>query len=234
MDIDITEHAPSAPDTSTSTAISRIQLEVVSDVICPWCYIGKHRLQQGLTLLDDAITVDVRWRPFELNPGMPKEGMDRRSYCERKFGSLEYANQIYATVAANAHADGLALNVECIARTPNTRAAHRLIDHAGKSGDQNAVVDALFAAYFVDGRDIGNIDVLIDLAVQAGLDQTAVAELLASTHGEADIETQEHHAHALGIDGVPAFILNGRLLFSGAQSPQTIALSLQRAVARGR
>ena len=207
-------------------------LEIVSDVICPWCYVGKRRLTQALAQIDD-FELEIRWRPYELNPHMPREGMDRRSYCEVKFGSLEQANQLYGRVAAAAHADGLPLNFERIARTPNTRAAHRLIEFAGAHACQDAVVDALFAAYFVAGRDIGSPAVLIDVAVAVGLEHDAVAAMLEAPDGDAPIEAAESAAHELGIEGVPAFVYNGRMLFSGAQSPDTIALALKRAHARG-
>ena len=207
-------------------------LEIVSDVICPWCYIGKRRLDVALTQLGD-FPLTIHWRPYELNPGMPPQGMARREYCERKFGSLEYANQLYARVIAAAEADGLALNVAGMTRTPNTRAAHRLIEFAGEHRCQDAVVDALFEAYFVSGQDVGDPAVLLHIAVQAGLDRDAVATMLAAPAGDAVIETAERAMHELGVDGVPAFVYNGRLLFSGAQSPETIALTLQRARARG-
>ena len=207
-------------------------LEIVSDVICPWCYLGKRRLAQALERLTD-FPLEIRWRPFELNPTMPREGMDRGAYYVAKFGSMEYANQIYGRVVAAAQADGLVLNLERIARTPNTRAAHRLIAFADEHGGQDAVVDALFAAYFVNGQDIGADGVLIDLAVAAGLDRAAVTAMLALADGDTAIEAAERDAHELGVDGVPAFLYNGRLLFSGAQSPETIALALRRAHARG-
>ena len=211
----------------------RARLDIVSDVVCPWCYIGKHRLGQALEMLDEEIELDIRWRPYELNPGMPRAGMDRRAYCEAKFGSVEYANQLYANVAANAHADGLPMAVDRIARTPNTRAAHRLIEAAGRAGCQDAVVDGLFRAYFVDGRDIGNTVTLVEIGAAAGLNADALETLLSGATGDDEITRQEREAHELGVNGLPAFVFNGRLLFSGAQTPQTIALSIQRAIAKG-
>lgn len=207
-------------------------LEIVSDVVCPWCYVGKQRLTQALHRLGD-FPLHIRWQPFELNPGMPREGMARREYCERKFGSLEQAQQLYARVVAAAEADGLELKIERIARTPNTRAAHRLIEFAGEHACQDAVVDALFEAYFVNGEDIGSEAVLLAIAHAAGLARDAVANMLATPAGDAVIEAAESRAHELGVSGVPAFLYNGHLLFCGAQSPATIALSLQRARARG-
>lgn len=217
------------PTTDAPTA----RLEIISDVVCPWCYIGKHRLEQGLAMLDDDVSIEVSWRPFELNPTLPKEGMDRGEYCEAKFGSIEQARQIYANIAANAEVDGLAIAVERIARTPNTRAAHRLIELAGTRGCQNELVDALFKAYFVDGRDVGDPETLLALSLAAGLSAPEAQQTLADDSGDDAIETQERAASAMGVHGVPAFIYNGRMLFSGAQSAQTIALTLKRAIAKG-
>ncbi|MEQ8659283.1 MAG: DsbA family oxidoreductase [Gammaproteobacteria bacterium] len=222
-----------SPGSSPPSSPARARLDIISDVVCPWCYIGKHRLEQALALLDDEVDLDIRWRPFELNPDMPREGMDRRAYCEAKFGSVEYANQLYANVAANARADGLPMAVERIARTPNTRAAHRLIELAGRSGCQDAVVDALFEAYFVAGRDVGDNATLVEIGAAAGLNRDAVETALLGASGDEAIARQEREAHALGVSGVPAFVFNGHLLFSGAQTPQTIALALRRAVTRG-
>ena len=207
-------------------------LEIVSDVVCPWCYVGKRRLHDALAQLGE-FPLRIQWRPFELNPNMPAQGMARREYCERKFGSLEQANQLYGRVVAAANADGLALHVERIQRTPNTRAAHRLIEFADHHGCQDAVVDALFEAYFVNGQDVGSEAVLLDIAAAAGLQRDTVATMLSAAEGDAVIEAAEQQAHELGVSGVPSFLYNGHLLFSGAQSAETIALSLKRARARG-
>lgn len=217
--------------TASDTAATPV-LEIVSDVVCPWCYVGKRRLAQALAQLED-FPLTIRWRPFELNPGMPRNGMPRREYCERKFGSLENANRLYARVVAAAHEDGLTINVERMTRTPNTRAAHRLIEWADGEGRQDALVDALFEAYFVNGEDVGDDAVLLDVAVRAGLPRDAAGAVLASTDGDSHIEAAEHAAHELGVSGVPSFVYNGHLLFSGAQSAETIALTLKRARARG-
>ncbi|MCB1749554.1 MAG: DsbA family oxidoreductase [Gammaproteobacteria bacterium] len=209
------------------------RLDIVSDVVCPWCYIGKRRLEQALATLDGELALEVHWQPYELNPTLPAEGMDRRAYCEAKFGSLEYARQLYENVAANARADGLPMAIERIARTPNTRRAHRLLELAGAAGCQDAVVDALFQAYFVDGRDVGDVDTLLGIASAAGMDAGRVREALDDAAALARIEQEERSAQAMGINGVPAFLFNGRLLFTGAQTPETIALALKRAAAKG-
>lgn len=218
---------------SASNSTHTVQIDVISDVVCPWCYIGKHRLEQGLAMLDTEVEIDVRWRPFELNPTMPSEGMDREPYCERKFGSIERARQLYANVAANAEADGLPMAVDRIARMPNTRGAHRLIGYAEEQGKQNDIVDALFAAYFIDGRDIGDSAVLVDVVTAQGLDAADIEALLSDDGADALIEGQEREADAMGVRGVPAFVFNGRLLFSGAQDPKTVALAIERAIVKG-
>ena len=212
---------------------STTTLEIVSDVICPWCYIGKRRLAQALELLGTEIPLTVRWKPYELNPTMPRGGMDRKNYYASKFGSEQYADDLIANITANAHKDGLAMDYSNIKSVPNTRIAHRLNWFAEQFHHQDAVVDGLFRAYFVDGRNIEDTSVLIAIAVDAGLERTAVARFLDSDEALDIVETEAKQAHLSGIQGVPAFILNGRFLLSGAQSPETISLSIKRAVARG-
>lgn len=208
-------------------------LDIVSDVICPWCYIGKQRLRQALDLLDKAIALQVRWQPYELNPSMPPGGLERSAYYTAKFGSEAGAANLIANVTANAHNDGLEMDYSRIARVPNTIAAHRLIWFAERTRSQDAVVDGLFRAYFVEGRNIEDSDVLAEIAVAAGIDADEIATLLAGEEGLDIVRDAAKRAHRSGIQGVPAFIFNDRFLFSGAQSPETIALSIERAVAKG-
>jgi len=208
-------------------------LDIVSDVVCPWCYIGKQRLRRALDLLDPAIALTIRWQPYELNPAMPPGGLERSAYYTAKFGSEAGAANLIANVTANAHNDGLEMDYSRIARVPNTIAAHRLIWYAERTNRQDAVVDGLFRAYFVEGRNIEDNDVLADIAVAAGIDPDAVATLLAGDEGFDIVRAAAKQAHRAGIQGVPAFIFNDRFLFSGAQSPETIALSIERAVAKG-
>lgn len=207
-------------------------LDIVSDVVCPWCYVGKRRLERALATLED-FPITIRWRPYELNPTLPRAGMDRREYCERKFGSLDQARRLYARVEAAAAEDDLPMHVERITRTPNTRSAHRLVELAGEHGCQDAVVDGLFEAYFVAGRDVGDLATLREIGIAAGLAGETIDTMLTDAAGDALIEATERAAREAGVDGVPAFLYNGRLLFSGAQSPETIALALKRARARG-
>ncbi len=208
-------------------------LEIISDVVCPWCYIGKRRLSQALEILGSDIPITVRWKPYELNPTMPAGGMDRQNYYASKFGSAAYAENLIANVTANAHNDGLAMDYDNIKRVPNTRIAHRLIWLAEQFDCQDAIVDALFQAYFVDGRNIEDREVLLDIAVEAGIADDVASEFLDSDEALDLVATEAKAAHNAGIQGVPAFVLNGRFLFSGAQSPETISLTIKRAIAKG-
>jgi predicted DsbA family dithiol-disulfide isomerase len=193
-----------------------IRLDIYSDPICPWCMIGK-------TLLDRALEARpehpfaIAWQPFQLNPEMPAEGMDRRAYLEAKFGGPDGAAQVYGQIAEAAEQAGVAMDLDAIARTPNTLDAHRLIHWAGLEGRQAAVVEALFRAYFREGRDIGEREVLLDIAEAAGMGREMVARLFASDADLAETRTRDAHARARGIRGVPTFILAETHVVTGAQ-----------------
>lgn len=221
---------PKKASMSTTNTVSYL-LEIVSDTICPWCYIGKRRLEAALDLLGDAATLDVRWRPFELNPDMPREGVERRAYRSRKFGSWERSQQLDAQVKAVGARDGLDFHHERMARTPNTLASHALVRLAGEAGAQNATVEALFKAYFTDGLDVGNPDVLAEIGVACGLDRIQVAAALNDDKLRADIKSEAQSFVQGGISGVPTVMLNRYVLFAGAQAPELIAKALRRAAA---
>jgi predicted DsbA family dithiol-disulfide isomerase len=206
----------------------KLTIEVFSDVICPWCYIGKRRLEKALELLGGSHDVQVLWRPFQLNPGMPPGGIDRRAYRTAKFGSWERSLELEARVAAVGAEGGIPFAFDRIARTPNTFDAHRLIWYAQQQGRHDVMVEALFQAYFMEGRDIGDRRVLADIAAKAGLDQAE--GFLASDHGADDVRHEEDRGHRLGIDGVPHFLFNGRVTLSGAQEPETILAAIEKAV----
>jgi len=196
-----------------------IKLDIVSDPICPWCYIGKANLDRAIGMRPDHPFV-IEWHPFQLNPDMPANGMDRRAYLEGKFGGREGAARAYAPVAEQAGSAGLEINLDAIGTVPNTLDAHRLIHWAGQEGRQTPVVSALFRAYFREGRDIGDKAVLADIAAEAGLDRAAIIRLL---EGDADMDTvraRDEHARAMGITGVPCFIVGNRHAVSGAQPPE--------------
>lgn len=195
-----------------------IKLDILSDPICPWCFIGWTNLARALEARPDH-PFAIEWHPFQLNPDMPRAGMDRRAYLETKFGGRDRAVTAYLPVHQNAEAAGLDLKLDLIERTPNTLDAHRLIHWAGIEGRQTPVTIALFRAYFQDGKDIGDVDVLADIAAGAGLDRAMIAQLLA---GDADVENtraRDAHARASGVTGVPTFVVANQHVVPGAQPP---------------
>jgi predicted DsbA family dithiol-disulfide isomerase len=196
-----------------------IKLDILSDPICPWCYIGKAYLDRALEAAGNH-PFAIEWHPFQLNPEMPAEGMDRRAYLEAKFGGKEGAVRAYAPVVEHAEKAGLKINFEGIQRTPNTLNAHRLIHWAGIEQRQTPVVSALFKAYFVDGRDIGDSDTLAEIAGASGLDAAMVATLLAGESDADDIRTRDAHARERGVTGVPTFVVANQHVLTGAQPPE--------------
>ena len=201
-------------------------IDVYSDAVCPWCYVGKRRLERALT--EFGGDVRVTWRPFQLNPTMPKEGMDRTAYLEAKFGSLDAFRQLEEHVQAAGASERITFAFEKIARTPNTFAAHRLIWLGEREGCQDAVVDALFRGYFEEGADIGSSAVLVQLAAQAGLPGESVERFLRSDEGPAEVKAEESAGHKLGIRGVPYFVLDGTYAISGAQPADIFVSALKR------
>ena len=213
-------------------AARTLAVEVVSDVICPWCFVGKRRMEQASRQLGDDLRLAVRWRPFQLNPTMPKEGLDRRTYRTAKFGSWEHSQALDAQIAAVGREVGVAFCHDLMARTPNTFDAHRLIWLAGQEGKQDEVVEALFRAYFTDGRDIGDSSVLADLAAEAGLPRERASDFLRSDHGSAEVTGEEAQARRLGISGVPTILVGGVPVFSGALRAEVMAAKLREASLR--
>lgn len=209
-----------------------LTIDIYSDVVCPWCYIGKRRLERALEQLNGSLEARVTWRPFQLNPTMPKDGMDRTSYLEAKFGSLDSFRQLEEHVLAAGASEQIAFVFEKIARTPNTFLAHRLIWLAEREGCQDAVVTSLFRGYFEEGADIGAIATLIRLAGRAGLSQDIVERVLQNEEGTAEVKAEEAAGHKLGIRGVPYFLVNGTYPISGAQPVESFVSALKR-VAEG-
>ncbi|NJN05575.1 MAG: DsbA family oxidoreductase [Rhodobacteraceae bacterium] len=196
-----------------------IKLDIMSDPICPWCYIGKRHLDSALADVPDHPFV-IEWHPFQLNPDMPAEGMDRRAYLEGKFGGKDGAVRAYAPVVEHAEAAGLKIDFEGMKRTPNTLDAHRLIHWAGIEGCQTAAVSALFEAYFVEARDIGDREVLADIADTIGMDAAVVSKLLHSDADVEDIRKRDAHSRKMGISSVPTFIVAGKHPVPRAQPPE--------------
>jgi predicted DsbA family dithiol-disulfide isomerase len=210
-------------------------IDVVSDLVCPWCFIGKRHLEAALAGLPEAAGAKVRWHPFELNPDLPAEGVDRKGYLEAKFGGPARAAEIYARVREAGVRAGLDFAFEAIVRQPNTRDAHRLIAWVQSRGDAGPLVERLFRAYFQEGRYVGDRDMLTALAAEAGWDADAARAWLETGLGADEIAEAEERVRALGISGVPFYIFDGRVGLSGAQPPETIraAIAQARAAATG-
>jgi predicted DsbA family dithiol-disulfide isomerase len=221
------------PTASKNTAekTKTLSVEIVSDAICPWCYVAKRQFERAVARLPGDVAVSVHWRPFELNPDMPVEGMDRVAYRSRKFGSWEYSQKLDAQVTAAAVQAGLTMRHDLIKRTPNTFNAHRLIWFAEQEGVQDTVVEGLFSAYFVEGSDVGDKGVLADLAAAAGIDRARASVFLAGTEGADEVAEAEAASKRSGMNGVPTFVINGRPAFSGAQRAELMLAHLLDAVA---
>jgi len=206
-----------------------LAVEVISDVICPWCYIGKRRLEKAAASCGGPVT--VRWLPFQLNPTMPKEGVSRREYRIKKFGSWERSQELDSRVVAVGKQEGIQFAFDRIERTPNTLDAHRLIGLAERQVVQDAVVESLFLAYFTEGQDISNRQTLLDVAAEAGLDRHQTEAMLNSDDGLEAIKEGDALARRFRVDGVPFFIVNGTLTLSGAQQPEAFLEAFQQAAA---
>jgi predicted DsbA family dithiol-disulfide isomerase len=204
-----------------------LTIEVFIDPICPWCFIGKRRLDRALTQVGG--TVAITWRAFQLNPGMPEDGMDRGQYLAGKFGGKERARQVYDVIRREGEAEDISFAFTKITRTPNTLNAHRLIRLAGHSNQAAGLVDGLFRAYFLDGRDIGNGEELASIAAEAGLDRSAAVDFLAGDMEREAVQQEDLAARASGIGGVPHSIVAGRYALPGAQSPEVIARTIELA-----
>ena len=196
-----------------------IKLDILSDPICPWCYIGKTQLERALAQVD-ASPFTIEWHPFQLNPDMPPQGMDRRIYLEQKFGGKQPAAAAYAKIIQYAEDIDLKIDVAAISRTPNTVDAHRLIYWAGQEGRQSEVIDLLFQAFLCDGKDISDINVLKDIAQTAGLQVDAIHRLLTGDADKNEIRARDAHSRKMGVTAVPTFIVGNRHVVEGAQPPE--------------
>jgi len=217
----------------TSAAPPALTIDVISDVVCPWCFIGRRRLGAALALLAER-EPDVRplvsWHPFQLNPDLPREGIGRRAYLEAKFGGPRRADEIYERVRAAGRTVGIDFAFERIERQPNTLDAHRLISWAQARGSAEEVVERLFRAYFLEGRLIGERSVLAAIAGEAGLDDAAAAAMLAAEERAGEIAAMDRRVRELGVTGVPFFIFGGSVAVSGAQEPGTLVEAMTQAL----
>lgn len=213
----------------TSPTSDPITIDVISDVVCPWCYVGKKRLEAALAMLPER-SFAIFWRPFQLDPTIPKEGMPRKTYLERKFGDPERLAQIHAPLIEIGKVEGIPFAFDRITRSPNTLDAHRLIRWAHEAGRQNEMVTRLFALYFIEGADIGNREVLIKAATEVGLDGALVTQLLATGADLDPVIAEINAAGKMGITGVPTFIFASRFAISGAHPAETIKKAIEQSL----
>lgn len=212
-----------------AAVLKPLKIDVVSDVMCPWCFIGKRRLEKALEMAGDVDTA-VEWHPFQLDPTLPEDGKDRQQYLDEKFGP-ERAREIYARIEAAGSEEDIPFAFGAIKVSPNTLNAHRVIKWAGIEGKQDGVVEALFKAYFLDGANLTDHDVLVAAAEAGGMDGEMVRRLLGTDADLAETEAAVVHAQAIGVQGVPTFILDGKYALSGAQPADVLAGALRQVAA---
>jgi predicted DsbA family dithiol-disulfide isomerase len=210
-----------------------VLVEVYADVVCPWCYIGKKRLESALALRP-GLSVERRWRPFQLQPDLPREGVTWREFAQQKFGGWERAQSMFAHVAQTGAADGIDFNFDRVASAPNTLDAHRLILFAAEHNREWEMVDALFAAYFKEGRNLNDLSHLAEIAAQVGLDARQVSDYLAGSANEDAVNASQETAYELGIHGVPFYIFDNRYALSGAQPVKAFLYALDKASEQAR
>ncbi len=196
-----------------------MQIDIIVDTVCPWCYVGKVRFERALARRPFEGLI-LGWRPFQLNPGMPATGKDRKAYILEKFGGPRRAERVYRTIREAGEREGIEFRFDLIGRTPNTVNSHRLIAHAGRHGLQSEMVDALFSAYFTHGRDIGSPEILADIAAETGIDREEARDYLDSEIDRDAIIAEDEMARSLGVNGVPCYIIDRKYAISGAQSPE--------------
>lgn len=204
-----------------------VTIDIVSDVVCPWCYVGKHRLEAAMRMLPEQ-TFTVFWRPFQLDLTIPKEGIPRKTYLERKFGGSERLAKLHAPLIEIGKAEGIPFAFDKITRSPNTLDAHRLIRWAREAGRQNEMVSRLFALYFTEGADIGDRNVLITAAIEVGLDRALVGQLLSTGADLDPVIAEVNAAGEMGITGVPTFIFASRFALSGAHPAETLKKAIEQ------
>jgi predicted DsbA family dithiol-disulfide isomerase len=198
-----------------------MRIDIYSDTICPWCFIGKRRLERALRERPQP-RLTVHWHAFQLNPDMPAGGMDRQDYLTRKFGGAENAERVYAAVREAGAQEGIPFDFERIERTPNSLMSHRLLRFASERGDQDPLVERLFNLYFLEGGDLEAPEVLIQAAADAGFDADGARGYLEAGTGLEDVQSEDMQARRAGIQGVPTFIVNGQYALSGAQEPKVL------------
>ena len=206
-----------------------VTIDIVSDLVCPWCYLGKSNLEKALQDYHDPVV--IRWHPFQLDPTIPREGIDRKAYMAKKFPDPSYLQNAHERLTSLGTSNGLKFDFEAIEKSPNTLDAHRLIQWAGEIGKQDEIVNALFKAYFEEGRDIGDHVVLIEIASAHGFEKSDIEKKLAGDDDINSVRAEIEEAQRLGISGVPFFIFNRKLAASGAQPPDQLLAAIKQAQA---
>lgn len=224
--MDIPKHYPALrrngfPPPLPRAKLVPMQIDIVSDTVCPWCFIGKRRLERAISQRPDML-FQISWRAYRLDPLVPPEGVDRKAYMRAKFGDSPQTRAMAEALLEAGAAEGIAFNFDGIEKRPNTTDSHRLIRWASSAGVQDEVVERLFRAYFEQGRDIGSHTVLAEIASEADMDVELVQQLLASDADRELVEREDRLAHELGISGVPTFIFTNKFLLQGAQDPEAI------------
>jgi predicted DsbA family dithiol-disulfide isomerase len=208
-----------------------MQIDFISDTVCPWCFIGKRRLARAMALRPN-IAFDVRYRPYQLDPNVPRDGVDRAQYMAARFGADAKLNEAYDAIAAEGAKEGIEFDWAAIRKRPNTVNSHRLIRWAEAQGVQDEVVEGLFVAYFENGEDIGDIRVLADIADLCGMDGAQIADLLESDTDIMLVEREDRLAHEMGVTGVPAIIFANRIAVTGAREPEVLEMVIDKALER--
>ena len=206
-----------------------MQIDFISDTVCPWCFIGKRRLARAMAQRPNVI-FDVRFRPFRLDPTLPKGGLDRQAYLAARFGKNGGIEDAQTIIAAEGAKEGIAFDFPAIRRAPNTIDSHRLIRWAALTGAQDEVVERLFAAYFENGEDIGDIRILADIADVCGMDGAQIADMLESDQDIALVEREDQLAREMGVTGVPAMIFANKVAVSGAREPEVLTMVIDKAL----
>jgi len=209
-----------------------VRIDVIFDTVCPWCYVGKRRLEAALRSRPH-VRADIRWRPFLLNPDMPHDGMERGSYLVRKFGSETRVRRIYGVIADAGQSVDIDFAFDRIRFTPNSINSHRLVQFAARAGLGEAAVEALFFSYFINGRNIGEADTLLRVGRDLGLDDKVLSAYLAGYEDVALVYEENASAHRMGVNSVPSFVFNGSMVISGAHEAQVLARLIDAAAASG-
>ena len=210
-----------------------IKIDIISDVVCPWCYVGEHRLQQALDKKQPEFAAAIHFYPFELNPDMPEEGVNHLEYLADKFGSKSRVHAVHHQLETLAQSEGLPLNFDLIQKSPNTFKAHRLIWLAAQYKVQRQVAVALYLAYFAEGKNVGDENELIHIGTIAGIPQEKLTAFFSGTEGEKEVHNMEKEIYQSGISSVPAFIIDDKYLVRGAQPVETFCEALEKAAADG-